>query len=68
MGLRSVAPVVRSKQPPVGQADRCHLGGGADTFVFVYAGKQGSHTRGRVGVDAILPRHLLAGCGWACGR
>jgi hypothetical protein len=62
MGLRSEAPVVRPQQSPVGQADRCNLGAGADILLFVYAGKQVSHTRGRVGVDANLPRHLLEGC------
>jgi hypothetical protein len=67
MGLRSVVLAVRSKQSPVGQADRCNLGIGADILLFVYGGKQVSHKRVRVCVDANLPRHLLEGCLQACG-
>jgi hypothetical protein len=49
-------------------ADRCNLGAGADILVFVYWVKQRPHTRGRVGVDATIPRHLLEGCGRARGQ
>jgi hypothetical protein len=60
--------VVRSKQTPVGLADRCNLGVGADIWVIVCGAKQGSHKRERVGINATLPGHLIEGCGRAFDR
>jgi hypothetical protein len=57
--------MVRPKQSPVGEAeeeDRCNLGVGAASLVIVCGANQGSHERGRDGIDATLRRHHLEGC------